>query len=151
MPQLSLTLMRFLCTSLLLLSLSVSAFGQAFTPRRAFLPGGTGQIYDTVETYTDNAALNSLNGGFNWNGAYADRSSLNGVEDFDTIESYTDAAALNGLNGGAGFSAAYVDRYDANGVQGYDTMESYADAAAVNGLNGGSFVVNNWNGAYVDR
>lgn len=68
------------------------------------------QIYDDMESYSDGAALNGLNGGTGFAAAYVDRNGLFGVQAYDSMESYSDGAAVAGLNGGNGFSAAYVDR-----------------------------------------
>ena len=114
---------------------------------------GASQIYDSMESYTDAAAVNSLNGGTLWNGAYTDRANAFGVVSQDDLESYSDATQLNTLNLGIGFNGAYVDRLALLGVQAADDMESYSDTAAVNGLNGsgGWQDAAQWNGAYVDR
>lgn len=67
------------------------------------------QIYDDMESYSDAAAVNGLNGGTGFAAAYVDLSGLFGVQAYDSMESYSDGAAVNGLNGGNGFAGAYVD------------------------------------------
>lgn len=66
-------------------------------------------IYDSMESYSDGVAVNGLNGGTSWAGAYVDLSGLFGVQAYDSMETYSDGAAVNGLNGGNGFAGAYVD------------------------------------------
>ena len=100
---------------------------------------------DTVESYTDNVALNALNGGGHWDAAYVDFSSPLGVQTSDYFEDYTDAAALNALNLGNGWYGAYVDALSPLGLKSTDTIESYTDTAALNTLNAGS----DWGGAFV--
>lgn len=69
-----------------------------------------GNAYDDLETYTDLAALNGLNGGSAWPSGYVDRVGDIAIRASDDLESYTDSAALNSLNGGNGWNGAYVDR-----------------------------------------
>src|ERR1051326_6530787 len=111
------------------------------------------QIYDSIDSYSDNAAVNSLNGGTLWKGAYTDRANAFGVVSQDDLESYSDTTQLNTLNLGIGFNGAYTYRLTLIGVQAADDMESYSDTASVNGLNssGGWQDAAQWNGAYVDR
>jgi len=111
-----------------------------------FWKSGPSLPFDNAESYTDGAALNGLNGGSGFAGAYVDRAAITGIQQYDDVESYTDGAALDGLNG-AGWPGAYVDRVNFTGVKALDTFESYSDGASLNGLNGGS----GWGGAFVDR
>lgn len=67
-------------------------------------------IRDDMESYTDGAVVNGLNGGSGWDSAYVDRPGVFGIQSNDTMESYGNGVAVNGLNGGNGWSAAYVDR-----------------------------------------
>jgi len=101
---------------------------------------------DDFEGYTNGAALNGLNGGSGFTGAYVDSPGLTGIQQSDDFESYTDGAALNGLNGG-GWPAAYVDRVGLYTAGSSEDFESYTDGASLNGLNGGS----GWTGPFVDR
>lgn len=100
-------------------------------------------IIDSMETYSD-GALNTLNGGSRWNGAYSARTAYISVYMDDTMESYA-VGGLNGLNGGNGWSGPY--RGGDPLTYAHDEMEAYADAADVNGLNGGLL----WTGAFVAR
>jgi len=102
-------------------------------------------VFDTLETYSDGAILNGLNGGSGFIGAYVDNGP--GIVGVDDSESYSDGAALDGLNGGNGFTLAYADRVGLLGVKASDDMESYSDGAALDALNGGS----GWSGAFADR
>ena len=74
-----------------------------------FAPTG---IYDLdyLESYSDAAAVNGLNGadlGFN-NGAYVDRDGLFGIKANDDLESYSDGVSVNALNGGSDWGGAFV-------------------------------------------
>jgi hypothetical protein len=62
---------------------------------------------DDMESYSDAADLNGLNGGTGWAGAYVSNSYPYPQDD---IESYSDTADLNGLNGGSDWAGAYVSR-----------------------------------------
>jgi len=81
---------------------------------RAFLAGrpiaAATLPQDDMESYTDLADLNALNGGTGWDGAYVARGGDIALRGVDDMETYTDSASLNGLNGGAGWNGAYVDR-----------------------------------------
>ena len=74
--------------------------------------------YDDMESYSDGASVNGLDGGKNgshvyaiqWTSAYADRTSYTGRKSYDDMESYADGEALNGLNGGTGFTSGYVNK-----------------------------------------
>lgn len=72
--------------------------------------GKTWLPQDSMETYTSGVALNGLNGGATWNGAYAARVNYLDVYQLDTMESYTNGALVNGLNGGTGWGGSYVAR-----------------------------------------
>lgn len=108
---------------------------------------GPGYTSDDFESYSDAAAVNALNGGLLWNGAYADRNNILGTQSSDDLESYSDAAAVDSLNGGNGWNGAFADRDNNLGLKSSDDLESYSDTASVNSLNGGT----GWNGAFVDR
>ncbi len=116
---------------------------------RQSVQGGPSFPNDDFESYTANVAVNALNGGTHWNGAYVDRFAPTGIYDQDDFESYSDSAAVDGLNGAnIGFNVgAYVARDGLFGVKASDDFESYSDSASVNALNGGS----DWGGAFVDR
>jgi hypothetical protein len=69
------------------------------------------QAEDDMESYTDGADVDSLNGGSSgWTGAYQTVVNYTGLKAQDDMESYTDLANLNGQNGGVGWTAAYVAR-----------------------------------------
>jgi hypothetical protein len=63
-----------------------------------------------MESYSDAAAVDALNAGLGWGGAYVDRDSPLGVKARDDMENYSDAAAVDGLNSGTGWGGAFVDR-----------------------------------------
>ncbi len=110
--------------------------------------GGLAFPSDDLESYTDAASVNGLNGGNHWNGPYVDRFAPTGIYDLEDFESYADGVAANGLNGGnLGWNGAYVDHDGLFGIKASDDFEPYSDAASLNGLNGGS----DWGGAFVDR
>jgi len=111
---------------------------------------------DSMESYSDGATVNGLDGGsngsnlfvINWTTPYMDRLTFMGIQAQDNIESYSDGSAVNGLNGGAGsWGGVYVDRSEFTGLSASDSMESYSDGAALNGLNGGT----GFSAAYVNH
>lgn len=66
---------------------------------------------DDFESYSDAAAVDTLSGGTDWNGAYSDRTGpALGIQSSDDMESYSDTAAVDSLNGGTTWDGAFVDR-----------------------------------------
>lgn len=125
-------------------------------PAPTTVPGLRAKDDAESATYTDTIAVNGLNGGCWWGGAYVDKLGNVSLKSYDSMESYADAADVNDLNGGSTafpFGGAYVDKVGDKGVWAYDNMESYTDNDAVNGLNGNTTILHGttFNGAYVDR
>lgn len=76
----------------------------------AFLAFESTTPHDDFESYTVGDALNGLNGGTGWTGAYAEGVGYSGVQSNDDFSSYNVNDALDGLNGGTGWTGAYVNR-----------------------------------------
>jgi hypothetical protein len=69
-----------------------------------------GLLLDTMESYTNGAALNGLNQGTGWckTASYVDRTNYVGIVSLDTMESYTTGTELIPLSGGTGWPASYA-------------------------------------------
>lgn len=102
---------------------------------------------DDMETYSDGASLNTLNGGIGFPSGYVARNSYVNIYASDDMESYAINSTLNGDNGGTGFPSGYVARNTFVNIYGSDDMESYADGSNLNGANGGT----GWLVAFVAR
>lgn len=106
---------RFFLRLVALCALPALASGQFATFQdRAFLAGPPVTATDAaprddMESYSDLADVNGLNGGTGWGGAYVSRGGDISVHQLDTMDTY-DSENLNGLNGGSGWAGAYVDR-----------------------------------------
>lgn len=74
------------------------------------IAGGDINPSDDMESYTDFADVNGLNGGIGWPSGYVARGGDVSVRAFDNMETYSNGASVNALNGGAGWNGAYVDR-----------------------------------------
>jgi hypothetical protein len=113
-----------------------------------FIAGGTvtpgiSDATDDFDSYVASDDLGGLNGGTNWDAAYASR----GTDEppTDDFDGYTAGQDLNdGLNGGISWAAAYVSR---DWPMPTDDMQSYSATDDLDGLNGGD----DWNGAYASR
>lgn len=65
--------------------------------------------FDNFESYSDGSAVNTLNGGLLWNGAWVDRSNAFGNLDImEDFESYSDGASITGQSGGSGWNNVWV-------------------------------------------
>lgn len=57
------------------------------------------QVYDTIESYTNNQAVGGLVA-LTWNAPFVDRQNTFPMFTYDTIEGYVDATNIDGLSGG---------------------------------------------------
>lgn len=66
--------------------------------------------YDSIDSYSDGAPLDGLNGGVHWDAAFVDKNNILGIQSVDTMDDYSDGILLGGLNLGVGWNGGYVER-----------------------------------------
>jgi hypothetical protein len=87
--------------------IGLSLFDGPLLANSSVAPPGIVDATDDMDSYAANDDLDGLNGGTNWNAAYASRSWPMPTDD---MQSYAATDDLDGLNGGTDWNGGYASR-----------------------------------------